>query len=280
MIWITAIVILAMTTVICLVAIFTLRTTQDVGDGSSAEVGEGSSAEVGEGSSTEVGHDIWKDIKPLLSESTKLVSVGGSCVTRRRIEELYKECEMDKGPSHFFDNTLEGFETVLEIIRTSNISPLFDDSNLKSTGEIHGQYTRINMVSNDWASVHDVPVEKTQAQMQEFKQKYLRRHQRLVEFIKNNEFEMYFIRFDPVSKTEAERFIGIIQNINPQCRFLLVSLSEEKVETLKGRHFMRMHLSDEFQLKPRADDEHWTRPYLNWTAIWHSVLKNGVKKIE
>lgn len=205
-----------------------------------------------------------------------MVSLGSNCVVRYRIKELFKMCGLDQGPSNFFDNTVQSFEAVIDIMSTPDVAQLFMDSNLNETGKHDEKNTKIQMISNGWTSIHDVPMEKTQSQMQEFKEKYLRRHKRLIDLIKTDQFQMYFIRRGSVSMTEKESFIQMIQGMNPQCQFLLVSLSgsDGEVEIVKERHFVRIHLSDEFRLRPPVDGEHWTRPDVNWRAAWHFVLRN------
>jgi hypothetical protein len=183
------------------------------------------------------------------------ISIGNACNVKVQIDRV------QKGPTHFFDWLMTSFETVLQVLRTTNIADAITEQTL--TIKPIPNRTEVTMTAFDsCVSIHDIPQTYTPIHVQTFIEVYRRRHTRLLELIRSDE-PLFFIRHSVVSNAAAKRFVAAIKNINPNCRFALIIVGGEA--TPFKNHVARIQLTER---APLPTDIGWHTPHFAWGELW------------
>ena len=117
-------------------------------------------------------------------------------------------------------------------------------------------------------SIHDIPINYTDNDIFEFINKYTRRFNRIIKYIKSNE-KICFIRYGYVNNDAAEKFIETIKKINSDCDFTLVVIHNDKnnnIEILKQKNLLYIKLNVDEPIKFE-----WTQQFLNWDDIFLNI---------
>jgi hypothetical protein len=169
---------------------------------------------------------------------------------------------------------MTSMNSVINILRCDNIKYILYFENIITDikNPIVGNNSRIVIKSLEYCvSIHDIPINYTDNDIFEFINKYTRRFNRIIEYIKSNE-KICFIRFGYVDNDTAEKFFETIKKINPDCDFTLVVIYNDKnnnIEILKQKNLLYIKLNVD---KPLEVD--WTQQFLNWNDIFLNIENN------
>ncbi len=138
---------------------------------------------------------------------------------------------------------------------------------------IHGNNQRILIKSVGYCvSIHDIPINYTDNDIFEFINKYTRRFNRIIEYIKSNE-KICFIRFGYINNDQAKKFIETIKKINSDCDFTLVVIDNCKknnTEILKQKNLLYIKLN----IVETETEPDWRTEFLNWNNIFLDIENN------
>lgn len=197
------------------------------------------------------------------------ISIGDRCNVKFQIDKHRHQIE-----TLFFDRIFSSMHSVMELLRCDNIDDIlyFDNVGRDKNDPTTSTNSRIVIKSLDYCtSVHDLPLEYSDNDIVEFIDKYKRRFNRIIEYIKSNE-KIYFIRSGPVDDNDRQKFIKTILKINPNCNFALVVIDNNinhNSETLKYDHCLYIKLN--INRLPSSD---WTTSDLEWEKIFLNIENN------
>jgi len=193
-------------------------------------------------------------------------------------------------PTLFFDWLRSDFKAVLKVFSYKNILEelLFHDNILIYVySERDAGLEFKNMIlGNDkyfLLSHHDVTTEGIidKDAIQNFIDKYERRWNRIMEEIKQSSKNLIFmhrITDNKIVPGDENKFIELISNINPECKFCLVFLihnnkiSDAIIE--KRNKFLCINI--ESFLKPNYSEEiDWKLNQYDWNRIFETILDNA-----
>lgn len=201
---------------------------------------------------------------------TTFLSIGENCCVKHQIDK-------HKGSKEtlFFDWLGTDMNSVISILETMDINKIlfFDNIFRDSTkpNSKDGKNARVNIKSlTKCVFVHDLPIIIKDQDVYEFIEKYKRRFQRIIDYIKRKE-KIIFLRYGSITDVEKNKFIEVIQKINPQCNFVLVSIKIEQNETQNKKEdfFLEINLTN----KNQPND--WEKNFLNWKQIFADIEEHG-----
>lgn len=200
----------------------------------------------------------------------KYISIGSGCSVKYNINKY----RCNNTETLFFDWLMTSMESVINILRCDNITDIlyFENITTDINNPTHFDNQRIVIKSLDFCvSIHDIPINYTDNDIFEFINKYTRRFNRIIEYIKSNE-KICFIRLGYVNNDEAEKFIETIKKINSDCDFTLVVIHNDKnnnIEILKQKNLLYIKLNVDEPIKFE-----WTLQFLNWDDIFLNIENN------
>ena len=196
-----------------------------------------------------------------ITRSRWYVSLGGSCNVKYQIDQHTQHSQ----PTLFFDWLMMSFETVIEVVSETHIENRLHPGIVVKTG-VHHRKSVINIQSlHDCVSIHDLPLEYSPEDVRAFLDTYIRRHNRLMEIIKDSR-PIYFIRHGEVTPEDASRFVTAVKRINPSCKFVLIVIGD--VTTALQNNVMYLHLTAR---DPLPSDIAWRTPHLAWSEVWEAT---------
>ena len=199
----------------------------------------------------------------------KYISIGSSCSVKYNI---YKY--RDKGETLFFDWLVTSMKSIIDILGCDDINNiLYFDNIIRDINEPYsGENSKIIIKSLDLCfSIHDLPINYTDNDILDFIDKYKRRFNRIIEYIKSNK-KICFLRYDSISDLEIDNFIETITKINPNCDFTLVVIDNNKNNQnvlIKKKKLLYMKLN--INIPKRYN---WRQQFLNWEKIFLDIEKN------
>ena len=202
----------------------------------------------------------------------QLISLGRACVTKIQIEKYNNNNEIRNKETNIFDFIISSFNSVLEILNTNNIDIIFNKDNIKYNikNDIELKFP------NYFISIHDIPENYTENDIDEFINKYKRRYHRMIDIIKNNDI-IHFIRFednDEISLTNYLEFEKIIYTINPNCKFffinLVINLSLQDNINLIHKNFYKMNLKN-YLIFEKVDPTEGHFNCFDWKKIFNDI---------
>jgi hypothetical protein len=199
----------------------------------------------------------------------KYISIGWNCSVKYNIDKY-----IGKSERLFFDWLMTGMNSVIEILQSNNIKNiLYFDNIIRDVNDPYsGENSRIIIKSlNHCVSIHDFSRNYTDNDILDFIDKYTRRFNRIIQFIKSNE-KLCFIRFDHLlNYDEIYKFIETIKNINNNCDFTIVIIdnhTKNNSEIFKQNNLLHIKLN----LDKIEND--WTEQFLNWKNIFSDIENN------
>ncbi len=198
------------------------------------------------------------------------ISIGTACNVKYQIDR----CK-GKSETLFFDWLMTSMSSVIEILSCDDITKiLYVDNCIRDPDEpFHSNNSRILVKSLDFCvSIHDLKREFNDNDLNEFIDKYKRRFNRILEFIKSEE-PIYFMRYGSIDAKTKQQFIDTILKINSKCNFHLVVIdndTEKAPSTSKDKHYLSINLN---MVKPPSSTD-WTTTYLDWPNIFMNIEKN------
>jgi hypothetical protein len=200
----------------------------------------------------------------------KYISIGRICNVKHQID---KHKHKNDNETLFFDWLLTSMNSVIEILSCKDINNIlyFDNIQRYINKPYYGDNSCIVIKSLDLCvSIHDLLRDYSDNDILDFINKYKRRFERIIKYIKSDE-KIYFIRNDRVDDNTIDKFIETILDINPNCNFAIVIIDNDKEnnsEFFKYEHCLYIKLN----IPPESD---WTTSYLNWEKIF-SFIENNI----
>ena len=216
---------------------------------------------------------------------TVFIPIGKHCDVRYQIDKFTKKTEA----TLFFDWLRSDLICVNHLLKITDICKellfkenlyIYDYDHLNSGVE----FNTFRSFDNVLLSHHDLPVKSklTDNDIEMFLDKYKRRFHRMMDIIRGNDM-IYFIRSGDVNIYEMDEFIKNIQQIHPNCKFCLVSLSSEnpdkEIKIFENEnHFLKLNFvyfkipHDKITEEHKKEQE-WTRPFYYWKDIFSTILE-------
>jgi hypothetical protein len=202
----------------------------------------------------------------------KYISIGDGCSVNYNIQNFRGKCE-----SLFFDILLISMTAVLSILNCENIKDILYPENIVKEDVEYSPYnphSKVFIKNLNWCvSIHDLPINYTDNDLLIFIDKYTRRFNRIIEYIKSNE-KICFIRLGHTSDNDINKFIETIKKINADCDFNLVVIHNDKnnnTEIIKQKNLLYIKLNID---NPKDNNNDWTMQYLNWNNIFLDIENN------
>jgi hypothetical protein len=198
----------------------------------------------------------------------KYISIGRSCCVKYNIDKYIGNSE-----TLFFDWLITSMNSVIEILSCNNINNILYLDNI--IRDVNYPYVDKNSrivikTLNHCVSIHDLPRNYTDNDILNFINKYSRRFNRIVQYIKSNE-KLCFIRFGHENYDEIYKFIETIKKINANCDFTIVVIDNDKknnTEILKQNNLLHIKLN----IDNSGND--WRQHFLNWDNIFLNIKNN------
>jgi hypothetical protein len=197
------------------------------------------------------------------------ISIGCACNVKYQIDKHKHKLE-----TLFFDWLMTSMKSVIEILGCDDINNIlyFDNIIRDQDNPFWDGHSRIIIRSLDYCvSIHDILCDFTDKDILDFIEKYKRRFNRIIEYIKSDE-KIYFVRFGSIDNYSQQKFVETILKINPDCNFAIVVIDNNKennVCILKDDHCLYMKLNID---EPTPQD--WTTEYLNWDLLFLEIENN------
>jgi hypothetical protein len=197
------------------------------------------------------------------------ISIGSACNVKSQIDKYTGGSE-----TLFFDWLMTDMDSVISVLNSDNIDKILNINNIvrDEKNPIHGKNSRILIKSlSCCVSIHDIGIDVTRNSIIEFINKYKRRYNRIIEFIKSDK-KLYFIRYGKVDDNTKNLFIKTVLKINPNCNFFLISINicQSENTIIKNNHFLELNITT----KPPINCNDWTTSYLNWVNIFKDIENN------
>jgi hypothetical protein len=197
------------------------------------------------------------------------ISIGNACNVKHHIDQHVKQ------ETNFFDWLMTDFEAVIKLLETAaknkNIRDVIRRDNLLIEPILNRTQITMKGLGN-CISIHAVPVEYTESDIDDFINRYIRRYERLIGAIQSGK-KLVFIRWGAVSNSAAARFVATVKNINECCPFMLVVL-DDRSTSLKNC-ILRMKLSTR---EVRDTDIEWHQSHYIWDDVWKQCASLGFSR--
>ena len=186
------------------------------------------------------------------------VSLGGACNVKYQIDQHTHHSQ----PTLFFDWLMTSFDTVIEVVSETHIENRLHPDTVVKTG-VHHRNSVVSIQSlHDCVSIHDLALEYGPEDVRTFLDTYIRRHNRLMEIIKDRR-PIYFIRYGEVTPEDASRFVAAVKRIHPSCKFALIVVGDVTAALQNNVVYLRPSARE-----PLPTDVAWCTPHLAWSEVW------------
>ena len=198
------------------------------------------------------------------------ISIGNKCNIKHQIDK-------HKGLKEtlFFDWLETDMNSVISILACNDIQEIlyfeniFRDPMIPNIAEKTKSRVELKSLTK-CVFVHDLPINMKDQDVYEFIEKYKRRFKRMIDYINGKE-KIIFLRYGSITDVEKNKFIEVIQKINPQCNFVLVSIKIEQNENQikKEDFFLEINLTTKYQ------PNDWKSNFLDWKQIFADIEQHG-----
>jgi hypothetical protein len=202
----------------------------------------------------------------------KYISIGSACSVKYNIDK-YRH----KNKTLFFDWLMTDMNSVIKILECNNINDILYFDNISRDVDCPYFFNNSKIVIKSLpycVSIHDLPIKYTDNDILNFIEKYRRRFNRIVNYIKSKK-KLCFIRIGCEDYDTIYKFIETIKKINIHCDFTIVVIDNDKknnTEILKQNNFLHIKLNID---KPSEEKKNgWTLYFLNWNNIFLDIEKN------
>jgi hypothetical protein len=199
-----------------------------------------------------------------------VISIGIACDVKYQIDKIFGSKE-----TLFFDWLMTDMESVNNILSYhNNINDLLFYNNVIQNPNIptHNTHARIIIKSLSMCeSIHDIFSNKVNKKsINEFIDKYKRRFNRIITYIKNNE-NISFIRHGEITYEQKLRFIEIIKEINPNCKFILGNLVKSDLQNnIISQEDNYICININKYIKPNIQED-WTNNHFDWKTMLYII---------
>jgi hypothetical protein len=201
----------------------------------------------------------------------RFISIGGACNVKYQIDK-----HNGKSETNFFDWLMTDIKSIIKILSSyKNIKKILHFDNICKNPKVNSHTetnTNICIKSLSFCeSIHDVELVFTDADIDEFIEKYLRRFERLIDYIKQNDM-IYFIKYGVIAKKDKLAFIKIIKRINPQCKFVIVSLCNDNMFNkylLREDNYLSLNIYN-YKIS-EFDNNDWKTDCWDWKKLFTNI---------
>jgi len=221
------------------------------------------------------------------NDKVQFVSIGNACNVKHQLDK-YLESKDELQETLFFDWLLSDMNSVTELLLHGDTHLQVHQLMINSKPR---RFNNSNIVFKSLSyceSLHDLPVDYTQSDVEEFLKKYRRRLDRILMRIKSRN-PLVFIRYGSVTREEEDQFKHAVKSLNNDCRFNLVSLMNgeamvndlEFVRSLGSKqaeetrqHFFSLDLA-KYKVNSMKD---WETSCYDWNKLF-SLMETSFKDI-
>jgi hypothetical protein len=163
------------------------------------------------------------------------ISIGVSCNVKYQIDK-YK----GNKATLFFDYLLSNMCSVIKLLECEDINKILNKNSivLHKKNPVKNNNSRIVIKSlASCESIHDLPINFNNEDINNFIDKYKRRYYRIINYINSGE-KILFLRYNKITLDEKNRFVNAVLKINPDCNFSLVNIYTVKPSQIKCKREM------------------------------------------
>jgi hypothetical protein len=167
-------------------------------------------------------------------------------------------------------------------ITLSDINKLLNNYDISFVDDLHIYINRINKSSvnfnkfNKMISHHDLAEEYNENDLQNFKEKYIRRYNRLFNHLKN-ENDIFFLRFSDDNNDDILNFINIIKKINTNLNFKFIHLfyDEKNINNFKHENYIYINFYNYIDnTKTYNEDLFFKTIEFDWKVVYNIIYEN------
>ena len=203
------------------------------------------------------------------------ISIGSACNVKYQLDIIFGKKE-----TLFFDWLMTDMQSVIEIFNNyDDINKLLYYNNIiqNPLNPVHNNKSRIVIKSLSYCeSIHDIDIHITPQKIYDFIEKYKRRYERIINYIKDYNNKIYFIRHGEINCEYKNQFIKIIKKINPKCDFILASVIENISNDSiieKTENYICINLNKFKKQVIRID---WKNEQYNWKSIFNVISNEQI----
>lgn len=205
--------------------------------------------------------------------SITFISLGEACDVKYQLEAKFKEHNKIQ-KTYFFDWIISDFKTVLSVL-SGDFLKKFKKDNLLIDNTIKKYSASLVTIKNfsTFSSLHDLPKNYTDKDLDEFISKYTRRYNRFINLIKNTNEKMFFLRKTKkvISNRDVVFFNNYIKKINPFNKVYLVILCNYIPDDYQIKHGVILVNYERLKLFESKD---WKANNYNWNFILELLLES------
>ena len=197
----------------------------------------------------------------------KFISIGDSCNVKYQIDKHIKKEE-----TLFFDWLMSDINSVNLILKNYNeiddiinLNKLKIETNNRSKSKIY--FTALPRM----ISLHDVKINYNEKDLIEFINKYKRRFNRIINYIKNYDGKLIFLKYKHIDLQQKNDFINNIKIINPNCNFNIIVLFKNDSKLKNDKYFGNIDLNNYLNKNKKKD---WETNQYNWKLIFNHIKNN------
>ena len=172
----------------------------------------------------------------------------------------------EKKKQLFFDFIETDMENIIKLLNCENIENILNKENIiyDKTKIFMKTNTKIYLKSlQNCAFVHYINKELNEIDLDNFIERYKKRHKNFIEIIKSNK-KLFFVRYEDINENDKNMFIETILKINENCNFYLVNitLNNEKEEIYQFDNYIKI------TLKIKKNNASWISSGIDWKSIF------------
>jgi hypothetical protein len=177
----------------------------------------------------------------------------------------------------FFDPLETSFRSVLDVMKADDIRTIINKESFHIE-EITSSRVTISFKGTD--HIHnfvDIRPTSAGADTKAFFGKMYHRYERLMFYLKQDQYRLTFTFAGRIEDAEAEEFIAAVRDKYDECKFRLVSLdgAEDELETSVPR-FSRIRFT---KTGEAVEGDEWKMDHYDWAHVWATIDKLDADEI-
>lgn len=194
---------------------------------------------------------------------------GPACAIATSIKKYFYNNNYETNIFDFLEITLKDINKLLDNYDISFVENLhLTKNNIHKSSVTFNNFDKI-------ISHHDLPEEYNENDLKNFKEKYIRRYNRLFNCIKNEE-NIFFLRYSNDIDNDILNFISIIKKINPNLKFTFIHLFYDDTFTneLEYDNYISINFYNYIDLtKTYHEDLFYKTIEFNWKIVYDRIYK-------
>jgi hypothetical protein len=194
---------------------------------------------------------------------------GPACAIATSIKKYFYNNNYETNIFDFLEITLKDINKLLDNYDLSFVENLsIDKNNIHKSSVTFNNFDKI-------ISHHDLPEEYNENDLKNFKEKYIRRYNRLFNHIKNED-NIFFLRYSNDINEDILNFINIIKKINPNLNFTFLHLfySDTFTNEFEYDNYISINFYNYIDLtKTYHEDLFYKTIEFNWKIVYDRIYK-------